>query len=270
MLLAEATEEGCAPELATDLAAAHQPTFVLWEPGTLGQNVEVEGTSTYIEKPERKAGEDEGFVRSIEALAVDIAFRVKALLPEEGVSRLGASEGSGDEALPPELSELLSLVRGEDAGALTLKLLEIVGKRFPRAVLMHVKGKTPEAGLAVKGAYGKTLRGTPAYDLLTGLVMSLDQAPGFVAAFETATPRCLRVGPDAGQIPDLIGNPKSGECLVIPVLARTRPVAIIYADTGETGDPIGDLSVYRTITTRVSRAVEEVLMKRKSTATPRV
>ena len=71
------------------------------------------------------------------------------------------------------------------------------------------------------------------------------------------------VGPDVGQIPDLIGAPETFECLVIPILCHFRPVGAIYADMGTTATPIGDFSLYTELCNRVSQVLGEALLRRR-------
>ena len=220
------------------------------------------GARHVLLRPEPRAGEN--YAAEIELFAVDLAFTVKGLAAaaDDGHDETPEEPATAPVELPEDFRELLELLRAEDAATLTLRLLDVIGRRFARSILLHAK-----AGMmVVKGAYGTTARGRSVYDLLKDLPLELAQTPGFGAAFDSQAPRVLRVGPDAGQIPDLIGPPRSSEVLVIPITCHRRPVAIIYADTGGSGERIGDLGAYRELCQRVSRVLEEAMTRLKGRA----
>jgi len=233
------------------------------------------GARHLLLKPRRVGGSDEEYVASINRFAIDVAFAIKGLLAEEGVTgQASPKAGSGalkeepmggdpggtvPAGLPPELAQFLGMLRSEDAASVTLKLLDLISRRFQRSILFHLRG----GFMHVKGAFGKTTRGKEIHELLRNLRMDMRQAPGFVASFEKAEPRRLLVGPDVGQLPDLIGPPASGDCLVIPILCHFRPVGAIYADTFDTGKALGDLDIYRELCNRVSKILAEAVLKKK-------
>ncbi len=257
--------------------AAHVPVVLLADQQTEAAKERAFslGARHLLLKPRRVGGSDEEYVASINRFAIDVAFAIKGLLAEEGVSaqagrtgggaeeernaagaKVGAVPGSG---LPRELAEFLGMLRSEDAASVTLKLLDLISRRFQRSILFHLRG----GRMSVKGAFGQTRRGKEIHGLLRNLQVDVRQTPGFAASFEKARPRRLLVGPDIGQIPDLIGPPASGECLVIPILCHFRPVGAIYADTFDTGKPLGDLEIYRELCNRVSEILAEAVLRKR-------
>jgi hypothetical protein len=114
----------------------------------------------------------------------------------------------------------------------SLDLLNIISENYERALLLVVR----EGQAAGIGGFGDADDGTPLGIIAKGITVDLGEDSVFKTVAERRT--TYRGRPDASEpahrkLFDEIGEPRSGEVMVVPLISNGRTLAMIYCDNGE-------------------------------------
>jgi hypothetical protein len=145
------------------------------------------------------------------------------------------------------------------SATMALNLMDIVGESAERAILFLVRAD----GLAPLGAFGFGVGGRPLTDLCRRPKLAYD-GNALAATAEDGRTRSLPFA-DAGlpfHMVEVLGEPSSGQVVILPVMGTERVIAVIYADNGHLGSPIEDLELLELATAQVGIAFENELIRR--------
>ncbi len=175
-----------------------------------------------------------------------------------GAARAAVPENQDVERLRRVFSELRS---GMVSATVALNLMRIISESFDRAVLFLVRRDQ----LSAIGAVGHGPEGRPLALLTRSLRLPLDAAEPFAKALATGE---AQRAPFAAETlpPELfsrLGEPRSGEFAVIPVLGVQRPIALVYADQGDTEGQTESIELLELAAAQVGIAFENELLRRQ-------
>lgn len=178
-------------------------------------------------------------------------FVAESSEPTEGIERLVIGR----------LRRVLGDIRsGVFSATMTLSLMSLVSESAERAVLLLVK----PTELFVLGAFGFAQDSErPLAELTRGLSFPRSETPeleevlaeGRIRGFEVAE----ALPPDVIR---LVGRPRTGRGILIPVIGRDTPIALIYADNGGLDADIQNLDLMEVATAQVGFALENESLRR--------
>ncbi|MDP9122598.1 MAG: hypothetical protein M3O15_14725, partial [Acidobacteriota bacterium] len=147
------------------------------------------------------------------------------------------------------------------SATVALNLMHIISESVERAVLFLVK----RDHLVALGAFGMNAAGRPLAELTRGLKLP--------AHTESVLTRSLELGEvqsvlfDDADLPEpfrsLVGRSRTGQVVVFPVLGAQRVISVIYADNGDSEEPIEDIDILELATAQVGMAFENELLRRQ-------
>jgi hypothetical protein len=149
------------------------------------------------------------------------------------------------------------------SATVALNLMHIISESVERAVLFLVK----RDHLVALGAFGTDARGRSLAELTRALKLPIDglSDDALIRSLETGEVQNLPYG--EAQLPppfaDLIGEPRSGQVVIFPVLGAQRVISVIYADNGDSLNPIEDIEILELATAQVGMAFENELLRRQ-------
>jgi hypothetical protein len=119
----------------------------------------------------------------------------------------------------------------------SLDLLNIISENYERALLFVVR----EGRAAGIGGFGDAADGTPLGILAKNVVVDLGEASVFQTVGERKT--TYRGRPDPGTPAhraffDVVGRPRTGETMIVPLISGGKALAMIYCDNGDTETPL--------------------------------
>jgi hypothetical protein len=128
---------------------------------------------------------------------------------------------------------------GSTGATVALDLMQAVSESAERAVLFLLRRNR----LVAAGAFGSREDGRSLAELTRGLRLDLEGEPALQLSLEIGRPHAIAF--EGGELPAslarLLGRPRSGEGLVVPVAGAETLVAMIYADNGPVEQGIADL-----------------------------
>lgn len=147
------------------------------------------------------------------------------------------------------------------SATVALNLMHIVSESVERAVLFLVK----RDHLAALGAFGTDARGRSLAELTRALKLPLDGDSAITRSVDTGEVQNIAyTDADLPQsFASLIGEPKSGQVVIFPVLGAQRVISVIYADNGDSLKPIEDIEILELATAQVGMAFENELLRRQ-------
>jgi ActR/RegA family two-component response regulator len=147
------------------------------------------------------------------------------------------------------------------SATVALNLMHIISESVERAVLFLVK----RDHFMTLGAFGTDASGRSLAELTRGLKLALDSDGGLTRSLDTAEVQNTTFA--EAQLPspfkELIGEPRSGQVVIFPVLGAQRVISVIYADNGDSLKPIEDIEILELATAQVGMAFENELLRRQ-------
>jgi hypothetical protein len=204
------------------------------------------------------------------------AAGASAVLPPDGdlVAACAASlvrtlrDSSRDEAVEKGVSEGFARVHrlfqelrsGSMSSTFALNLMGVVSESAERAVLLVVRRKE----LGAMGAFGNGVDGRPLAEATKALRIPREGAGALLDGGRNARTRALpfdeRALPTA--LASLLGPPRTGQCLIVPVPGGQGPIAVLYADNGASVRGVGRLDAIELAAAHVGLAFENHLLRR--------
>ena len=167
-------------------------------------------------------------------------------------------ERSGVERLRRVYGDLRS---GLISATVALNLMHIVSESVERAVLFLVK----RDHLVALGAFGTDAKGRPLAESTRTLRLEIEGDSALMHSLETGEVQTRDF--DQAGLPEgmrnVLGRPRSGQVVVFPVLGAQRVISIIYADNGDSDQPIEDIDILELATAQVGMAFENELLRRQ-------
>jgi len=140
-------------------------------------------------------------------------------------------------------------------------VLEAAARYLDRGILFLVKNGRAQ-GL---GGFGLAPDHQASLGLAQGLGFEVHEAPAFFKVMQTAGP--YRGAPGASGLEEVlykaIGLGRSPEYVLFPLLNNRKVVAILYADNGASGRPVGKLRALELFIGQAAMALENVFLHQK-------
>ena len=147
------------------------------------------------------------------------------------------------------------------SATVALNLMHIISESVERAVLFLVK----RDHLVALGAFGGDPSGRPLAEVTRGLKVPLDLDSALARSLDTG--EVQNVTFREAELPEpfrsMVGPPRNGQVVVFPVLGAQRVISVIYADNGESDNPIEDIDILELATAQVGMAFENELLRRQ-------
>lgn len=147
------------------------------------------------------------------------------------------------------------------SATVALNLMHIISESVERAVLFLVK----RDHLAALGAFGTDANGRSLAELTRALRLPLDGDSALTRSVDTGEVQNIAFA--EADLPSpfngLIGEPRSGQVVIFPVLGAQRVISVIYADNGDSLKPIEDIEILELATAQVGMAFENELLRRQ-------
>jgi len=144
---------------------------------------------------------------------------------------------------------------------ISLSLMNIISESVERAVLFLVR----RDGLVALGAFGNDSQAHPLAQLTRGLKLPLSAKNALTDCLNDGQVRALAF--DEAAFPDsfarLVGEPRSGQCAVFPVMGGQRVIALVYADNGHSNRAIEELDILELAAAQAGLAFENELLRRQ-------
>ncbi len=162
------------------------------------------------------------------------------------------------ERLRRVFSELRS---GMVSATVALNLMRIISESFDRAVLFLVRRDQ----LSAIGAFGHGPEGRPLALLTRSLRLPLDSAEPFRQALASGEAQRARFAAEnlPPELFERLGEPRSHQFVIIPVLGVQRPIALVYADHGDTDGQADSIELLELAAAQVGIAFENELLRRQ-------
>jgi hypothetical protein len=147
-----------------------------------------------------------------------------------------------------------------------LVLMNVLSESLERAVLFFVK----EGGLRALGGFGYRKSGDrqALAETTRGLRLEIGEEGALRRAIAGRIP--ITVTFDDKSLPSrfvsLVGRPRTGLSILIPVVGSERVILLVYADNGELDRPIEDLELLEVAAGQIGVAIENELLRRKMNA----
>jgi len=136
--------------------------------------------------------------------------------------------------------------------------MQAVAESAERAVLLLARHHS----LVAAGAFGAREDGRHLAELTRGLRLDLEAEAPLHSSLERGRPQACAF--DGGDLPPsltrLVGRPRSGDAVVVPVAGAESLVAVIYADNGALGQGIEDLAALALAAARFGPPLETELL----------
>ncbi|MEW6336308.1 MAG: DUF4388 domain-containing protein [Acidobacteriota bacterium] len=175
--------------------------------------------------------------------------------------RSGPEPESGLERLRRLFGDLRS---GMMSATMALNLMHVISESVERAVLFLVNRQQ----LASLGAFGRDRQGRMLAMVSRGLRLTLDGDHALAVAVRTGQISSLSF--EDANLPDplktLLGRPRTGQVAVFPLLGAQGVIAVVYADNGDSEEPIQDLDILELATTQAGVALENEFLRRQISA----
>jgi hypothetical protein len=137
----------------------------------------------------------------------------------------------------------------------------VVSESAERAVLFLVKKKELQA----HGAFGTAADGRLLAEATRNLKVSLDEAGALLDGAKDGRARAIPF--DERRFPaalaELLGPPRTSQAVIVPVLAGTGPIAVLYADNGSSVRGVGRVDAIEIAAAQVGMAFENHLLRRQ-------
>ena len=150
------------------------------------------------------------------------------------------------------------LAPGSSRATVALDLMQAVAESAERAVLLLARHHS----LVAAGAFGAREDGRHLAELTRGLRLDLEAEAPLHSSLERGRPQACAF--DGGDLPPsltrLVGRPRSGDAVVVPVAGAESLVAVIYADNGALGQGIEDLAALALAAARFGPPLETELL----------
>jgi hypothetical protein len=219
----------------------------------------------------------------VEASRKALAAAAKAMRPEETPATTQPPGPAPPPAAPPEpppndaaaslerLRRMVADLRGGlHSGTVALHLMHILSEAVERAVLFLVR----HPDLVAVGAFGSGVGGRPLAETTRGLALDLARDHALSRALDYRVARSISC--EAADLPEpfvrLVGRPRSGELVVLPVLGSQEVIAVVYADNGSLMRKIRGIDLLELAAAHLGAAFENELLRREmsssSTAKP--
>ncbi|HEX9940813.1 MAG TPA: DUF4388 domain-containing protein [Thermoanaerobaculia bacterium] len=147
------------------------------------------------------------------------------------------------------------------SATVALNLMHIISESVERAVLFLVK----RDHLAVLGAFGSDPAGRPLAEVTRGVKVALDLDSALIRSLGTG--EVQNVTFEEAELPEpfrsMVGTPRNRQVVVFPVLGAQRVISVIYADNGDSDQPIEDIDILELATAQVGMAFENELLRRQ-------
>jgi hypothetical protein len=145
---------------------------------------------------------------------------------------------------------------------ISLSLMNIISESVERAVLFLVR----RDGLVALGAFGNGPEGRPLAHSTRGLKLPLTGHNALTDSLADGQVRALPFGEALFPVEfaSLVGQPRSGQCAVFPVLGGQRVIALVYADNGHSNRAIEELDILELAAAQAGLAFENELLRRQS------
>ncbi len=147
------------------------------------------------------------------------------------------------------------------SATMALNLMHIISESVERAVLFLVR----RDALTALGAFGFSAKGQPLAEVTRALRLSLIADNVLTRCVADGQPRSLSFS-QAGlpsEFADLLGRPRNGQVVVLPVLGAERVISVVYTDNGSSGRAIEDIELLELATAQVGVAFENELLRRQ-------
>jgi CheY-like chemotaxis protein len=203
----------------------------------------------------------EGFCKQVDRLLPPVEEEVATFYKDLGVEAVGDGYRVRDQ---------LSLLKGlmgelsspRESSEISLLVLRLAAEYFERAVLFLVK-KDEIMGL---GGFGET--GDP--EMMMQKVRRLRIPAGVGSLFDEAVEArgtTIKLLEEFSEIDkdfsQALGAKRAREVVAIPMISRSRVVALLYADNAISGDPLPDLSGIEIFMAQAGLAMEKALLERQ-------
>jgi CheY-like chemotaxis protein len=229
-----------------------------------------QGAAAILEKPGLARLRVDEFEKSIEAFAKTFCNEVERLVPpveEEVVSflhDLGAESSAPGDRIRDQLSLLKGLM-GElaspkESSEISLLVLRLAAEYFERAILFLVRR---EAYIGL-GGFGET--GDP--ELMMAKVRRLKIPSGAGSFLDGAVSErltALKTREDLSEVDRdftaAIGAIEPARLAAIPMMSRGRVIALLYGDSGRSGEELPDLTGMEIFMAQAGLAMEKALLE---------
>ncbi len=155
-----------------------------------------------------------------------------------------------------QLRDALGQVRDNpQVSTVALGLLQLVGEHAERAVLMQLRG----GELVGLGAFGSsTATGEELADVTRSMRLPVDRSAALQSCIEERRP--VRGRCDTPEWPalllELIGQPRSRDAVLIPVVASGETVCVLFADNGGRQAPVREIDLLDFAAAQMGLALE--------------
>lgn len=177
--------------------------------------------------------------------------------------REARTRGGGVERLRRVFGDLRS---GLISATVALNLMHIISESVERAVLFLVKREE----MVALGAFGLGSGGRSLAELTRGIHLSVGEENALTRALDDGEARSWKFR-EAGlpeEFTRLVGEPRTGQTVVFPVLGAQRVISVIYTDNGDRDEPIEDIDILELATAQVGMAFENELLRRQISQRP--
>jgi hypothetical protein len=204
-----------------------------------------------------------GGARAVVPAGPDAAAIVRAVLEELRQERERAGvDGAGASRLMEAARGMVQAMRTSlHSASVSLGLLQAVSDTVERAVLFLVD----EDQLVGLGAFGQSLTGEPLAGLARRAQVPLAGNTELATCARDGAPRrgpALKLGlPDEMMLK--MGPPRGGDGLLLPVVAGPRPVAVLYADNGQSLASLPAADALEVLAGQAGLAFEAALLRRQ-------
>lgn len=197
-----------------------------------------------------------------------LAACVKSQVQQRGGALLEFTEDRRYRAGFAKLRRVLAEIRsGLLSTTMALNLLHIISESVERAVFFLVK----QDGLVAMGAFGFTTSdNVPLAEVTKGVVIPLSESNALTRAVSDGKARSLAFDEaNLNGFGELVGQPRSGQIVVFPVLGSDRVISVVYTDNGSHMRAIEEIEVLDLAAAQVGMAFENELLRRKLLTTTR-
>ena len=230
------------------------------------------GASAVLKKPELarlQVGQLEAAIESFgDAICVEID-RIAPPLEEEVASflrDLGAEQVSEGFRVRDQLSLLKGLMgelaNPQESSEISLLVLRLASEYFERAILFLVKrdGVVGLGGFGDTGDHENMIQKVRRLQIPLGIGSTLDD----VLASRASVTRTQDDARDVDRdFHDAIGAHPPAAFVFIPMVSRSRVIAVLYADNAVTGAAIPDISGMEIFVAQAGLAMEKALLERQ-------
>lgn len=156
---------------------------------------------------------------------------------------------------------LVELRSGTMSATMALSLMHTVSESVLRAILFLVAKNE----LAALGAFGRDANHCHLALRTRGLRVPLagDHLLNRAASSGEVCSATFEEARLPSPLPTILGRPRTGQTVAFPVAGAQSVIAVIYADNGESQDPIHDFEILELATAQAGIAFENELLRRR-------